>query len=197
MTYLIFDFDGTIADSIDANFKVINNLALKYKFAEISIEDIRNKEMKENFKEAKVPLIKLPLIIEEAMKEVREEKILPFKDVPSVLRKLKEKYNLGIVTANLKENAETFLRENELEVFDFVHSSTLFSKHAAIKKVIKDFNIFDAYYIGDETRDIEAARKAGIKSIAVAWGYNSKELLKKHSPDFLVEKPKELLKLKI
>lgn len=197
MTYLIFDFDGTIADSLGANFKVINKLAVKYKFTEISLEDIRNKEMKENFKEAKVPLIKLPLIIEEAMKEVRDEKILPFKDVPSVLKKLKERYNLGIVTANLKENAEIFLRENDLEMFDFVHSSTLFSKHAAIKKVIKDFNIFDAYYVGDETRDIEAARKAGIRSIAVAWGYNSRKLLKRHDPDFLIDKPKELLKLKI
>jgi phosphoglycolate phosphatase-like HAD superfamily hydrolase len=43
------------------------------------------------------------------------------------------------------------------------------------------------FYIGDETRDIEAAKKAGIKSIAVTWGYNTKAILDNSNPDFLCE----------
>ena len=44
----------------------------------------------------------------------------------------------------------------------------------------------------DEVRDIEAARKSGIKSVAVTWGYNSKDALLKENPDFLINSPDEL-----
>jgi phosphoglycolate phosphatase len=195
MTFLIFDLDGTLADSMEANFKIINGLASKYGFHPIPIKDVREKEMKVNFRKAKVPLLKLPLIIEEAMTEVSKEKIHPFESIPRTLRKLKEKYNLGIITANLKGNADRFLEKNGLDIFDFVHSSALFSKQVALRKVIKDFNILEAYYIGDETRDIEAARKVKIKSVAVTWGYNSKNLLLAHKPDFIAERPQDLLKI--
>ena len=48
------------------------------------------------------------------------------------------------------------------------------------------------FYVCDEVRDIEAARKSGIKSIAVTWGYNTKGALIKENPDFLVNSPDEL-----
>jgi phosphoglycolate phosphatase-like HAD superfamily hydrolase len=47
----------------------------------------------------------------------------------------------------------------------------------------------------DEVRDIEAAKKSGIKSIAVAWGYNTKDALIKENPDFLVNSPDELINI--
>jgi phosphoglycolate phosphatase len=47
-------------------------------------------------------------------------------------------------------------------------------------------------YVGDETRDIEAAKRAGAKSIAVAWGYNNAAILKRHNPDKLVFEPSEI-----
>jgi phosphoglycolate phosphatase len=50
-------------------------------------------------------------------------------------------------------------------------------------------------YIGDETRDIEAAHKAGVRVAAVTWGYNNAEMLKRFSPDYLVSRPHELLSL--
>ena len=50
-----------------------------------------------------------------------------------------------------------------------------------------------AYYIGDETRDIEAAKKNHIKSIAVTWGYNSETALEKYDPSYIAKTPKDLL----
>jgi len=41
--------------------------------------------------------------------------------------------------------------------------------------------------VGDETRDIEAAKAAGFQSVAVTWGYNSKKVLENARPDFIVE----------
>lgn len=48
-------------------------------------------------------------------------------------------------------------------------------------------------YVGDETRDIDSAKKAGVKGIAVSWGFNSKKVLAKHHPDALIEHPQELI----
>jgi CRISPR-associated protein Cas8b1/Cst1 subtype I-B len=64
-----------------------------------------------------------------------------------------------------------------------------------IKKVIKKDNTKyeKIFYVGDETRDIEAAKKAGIQSIAVSWGYLSREILEKYKPDYIIDNPKELL----
>ena len=49
----------------------------------------------------------------------------------------------------------------------------------------------EVIYVGDEVRDITGAKNAGVKVIAVAWGYNSRELLEKHKPDFPVDTPQE------
>jgi phosphoglycolate phosphatase len=49
--------------------------------------------------------------------------------------------------------------------------------------------------IGDEVRDIAAARKAGIAIAAVTWGYNSRAALERAHPDYLVTRPAELLQL--
>jgi phosphoglycolate phosphatase len=44
-------------------------------------------------------------------------------------------------------------------------------------------------YIGDETRDIRAAASVSISSVSVTWGYESKQLLSKANPDYIVSKP--------
>ena len=49
------------------------------------------------------------------------------------------------------------------------------------------------YYIGDEVRDIEAAKEAGINSVAVTWGFSDLAQLKKAKPFALITKPEQLL----
>jgi phosphoglycolate phosphatase-like HAD superfamily hydrolase len=49
--------------------------------------------------------------------------------------------------------------------------------------------------VGDEVRDIETARQAGVAVAAVTWGFNSRELLARHAPDYLVERPEPILSL--
>jgi len=53
----------------------------------------------------------------------------------------------------------------------------------------------DVIYIGDEVRDIEAARAAGIKIASVTWGYNLESILTENKPDYIVTQPRDLLNL--
>jgi phosphoglycolate phosphatase-like HAD superfamily hydrolase len=52
-------------------------------------------------------------------------------------------------------------------------------------------------YVGDEERDVVAARQAGVDIAAVTWGYNSPELLAVQEPDYLIDYPDELRTLLI
>ena len=50
-------------------------------------------------------------------------------------------------------------------------------------------------YVGDMTHDIEAGKEAGVKTVALTWGYQSKEILEKHNPDYIIANISELDKL--
>ena len=53
----------------------------------------------------------------------------------------------------------------------------------------------DAWFIGDTTGDIREAKAVGIKTIAVTWGWHSREKLAAVEPDYLIDRPEELLVL--
>ena len=53
----------------------------------------------------------------------------------------------------------------------------------------------EVVYVGDEVRDIKAAKRAGMKIIAASWGYNEREALEKYKPDLIVDRPVELIEV--
>ena len=59
----------------------------------------------------------------------------------------------------------------------------------------KQIKTQEVIYVGDETRDIEASKKANVKICSVTWGFNSEEALAKENPDFLIHHPRELVEI--
>lgn len=202
--WFVFDFDGTIADTWPQLLQIVNKLALKYKLRTLTEKEFREARNKPIFKlvrEYQIPLLKIPFMINEGRQMLRQDigKIKLKKGIKRVILELKNKgKQLGILTSNLKDSVEEFLWANQLEVFDFVTSeANIFGKHRALQSLIKRLKIdkSELVYIGDEVRDIQAARAAGVDILAVTWGLNSKKLLQSAQPDFLVDKPEELLEL--
>lgn len=201
---LIFDFDGTIADSHKYVIAFVKKLCQKYLKRTLSDEEItvlRHKWPNEIIKELGISVFKLPKIIREAQKEMAFSihRVKPFKRIKEVLIDLhKRDVNLGIVSTNSEDNIRIFLKNNGLEFFDFFYCSpAIFGKSNSLKKAVKneDLNNNKVIYVGDEIRDIEAAGKVGIKIAAVTWGFNPKEILTKYKPDYLIEKPEDLLQI--
>ena len=116
-----------------------------------------------------------------------------------VLIRLKAERNIkiGIITTNSKKNVEAFLRQNNMDFFDVIISSSLFGKAAKLKKVLRkqDLDRAEIAYVGDEIRDIDAAKKLDIDIISVTWGYNSPESLKMRNPDHMIDNMEDLLKI--
>lgn len=50
-----------------------------------------------------------------------------------------------------------------------------------------------AFFVGDETRDIEASQKAGIRVAAMTWGFASRSSLEAMQPDFMFENAGQLV----
>lgn len=74
---------------------------------------------------------------------------------------------------------------------------SLFGKGSAIKKIckIRGIKTNEVLYIGDEVRDIISTKKIGSKIMSVSWGYNAKERLIKEKPDWIADKPSDILKI--
>lgn len=203
-TVFIFDFDGTIADTHNFIIAISNRLAGEFKYNLIQpheVEDLKNKTSQEVIRHLKVPILKIPAILTKAKKELHLsiDTIQPIAGLKDILRQLdKAGVRMGILSSNSEENIRTFLENHGLEIFEFVDSTVkVWKKNTSLKKLLikHGFEVEQILYIGDETRDIQAARRLGIKVAAVTWGYNSKKTLAAHKPDFLIHTPKELLEL--
>jgi len=204
MPTVVFDFDGTIADTLTVVIEIANRFADHYGYHKIPLRDLpklREKKPSQVLKQLGISIFKLPIVARKIRFEMNKE-IVHLKtatDLRNTLLKLKESgCVLGILTTNSRENVMEFLKNNNLELFDFVYSGrAVYGKSRLLKKLMKAKTIphNDPIYVGDEVRDIEAAKKAGIKVIGVSWGYNTKDALQKAHPDHIVEKPEDLQKI--
>jgi len=200
---VIFDFDGTIADSFDTVLRITNRLALEFGYEPTSPEEIKqlkNLGSREIIKYSNIPWYKLPFILQRLKVEMNQEigHLAPFSGIRDALAQLQlHGYPLGIVTSNTEENVNFFLEKHHLVgCFEFVRPGvSLFGKARVINQLLKEYPLSRdrVIYVGDETRDVEAARKTRIRVVAVGWGFNSKQALAKAHPDVLVEHPLELM----
>ncbi len=203
-TMFVFDFDGTIADSLHMGIDLYNNhIAKRLKCQKIEkneIEDLKGKNIYKLLKDHEISLIKLPILLFK-LKKLMSQKMgdIPLIDgINEVLISLnKMGYKMGILTSNNKKNVDDFLNHYELRnLFEFIYSEkNVFGKDKAINKMMKMENLDKIIYVGDETRDIEACKKVGVPIVSVGWGFNTSANLKKHDPDYFIEDPEELLEI--
>jgi len=57
------------------------------------------------------------------------------------------------------------------------------------------FNAQDTFLVGDAISDIRQGKLAGVKTIAVSWGHQDRELRERENPDFIFDNPDELLQI--
>ena len=201
---LIFDFDGTIADTIDVMLTIYNStLAPKFNCRPLDKEmkqQMRAMNPREMMHVFGASLVKLPFMVAKARSELakRIDDIKPHTGICEALRQIKNKgVQCGLLTSNSRHNVLRFLKCHELtDIFDFICTGKhLFGKHTILRRVIRkeDLSPETSVYVGDEMRDIEAAHKAGIRVAAVTWGYNNKKALTKHNPEWVIDVPEGLL----
>jgi phosphoglycolate phosphatase len=183
---------------------ILNKLAGEFGFRPLQAKDLeRARDMRTHqlVRFLGIPARKMSRIARRGSEELHGciNSIKPLRGRPQAPRELRALgYSLGIITSNTELNVNIFLRNHGLELFDFIRcSSKLLGKARMIRSVIRKQHVHavDILFVGDETRDIEACQRVGIRIAAVTWGYNSRRSLVAMKPDFLFEDPKELVTL--
>jgi len=201
---IIFDFDGTIADTMSVVWNIasrLNDTLKLYKKEEVSLEDFRNTNTRDFINNLKTPKYKLLYYLWKGRRMFSESVngIKPFDGIEETLKLLKTfQIKLAVVSSNSKANVKKFLKLNKLEYFDVVESPILlFNKTRLIKKVVRKLGVEpdEVFYVGDETRDIESAHGAGVRAVSVTWGYHFRDLLVRFHPNYTVDTPQELLEI--
>ncbi len=202
MSAIIFDFDGTIADSFDYVADFLAGEVGIEQLSSIQREDLRHKSMSAMTRYLKYPKWKLPMLYFRGRQAMSNDirNIQPFTDMPDVIRKLHaEGHELFIVTSNSLNNVHAFLHHHELHEYflKVVASVSIFGKASALRKLLKEqqLSIDDAFYVGDELRDIQAAKSINLRVISATWGFARLQDLVAAKPLALIDKPEDLIKI--
>lgn len=193
MTYefAIFDFDGTLADTAASFMLACNSAARRYGFRELSVEEfqsLRTMGNREIIAHLGVPLWKLPQIAMFMRRAMAAEAatVRLFPGAAELLSRLRAAgIGIAIVSSNAEDGIRAALGEAAASVDILECGAALFGKEQHFKKAVRYSGLDPTRFlaIGDEARDIEAARKAGIAAGAVAWGYADPVFLRKLGPD--------------
>jgi phosphoglycolate phosphatase len=202
--YVLFDFDGTLADSKAVALSILNQLAEKYGFNRITpsdLESLRKLSIPEKCRFLNLPLYKIPLLAATARVLYKDAvpALRPFDGIKNLLKTLQmQGIQPAILSSNSEPNIRAFLHHNAIDAITIIHCShDIFGKDAVIRRFLKAHRLSAAQvvYVGDEQRDVTACRKCGVRVIWVSWGYDSLEAAGPAGPDFIAHTPEELLRI--
>lgn len=197
---VVFDFDGTLADSAELSLLTFNRIAPGLGLRPLTdLEAARRTPTKKLLKQLGVRFWQLPRVVR-AFQEAVADHAADLKLHPGVSDMLHRLHadgcRLGVLSSNRESTIRICLREHGVEtLFAFVVGyPKLFGKAKALRKILKAEKCGrDALlYVGDELRDLHAGQKLGIATAAVTWGFQAAELLEAAGPTLVIRHPNEL-----
>jgi phosphoglycolate phosphatase len=197
----IFDFDGTLVDSLAAALAAYNAVAGRLgvrPVGEAEVSELRALGAMAVIRRLGLPLWKVPRVVAAVRTEMRRglDEAQPLPGVVAAVGELAASdCALAVLTSNSRENAERFLDRHGFPRFaEIVGGVSLFGKAGALRRLLRSRSVSHegCVYVGDEVRDVVAAREAGIAVVAVGWGFNDRAALEGAGADALVEAPADL-----
>ena len=200
---VIFDFDGTLADSTGWMLSVLNVMARRHGFRQVDgaeIERLRGRPTREVMRALQVSPWRLPFIAADMRRRsAADAASIPL--FPGAVEVLRELTDLGVTLAVVSSNGEDTVRAvlgEAQHLFDVYECrASLFGKAARLRKVVGRLAVQPrrALYVGDETRDVDAAFAAHLAAAAATWGYGHRTALAASRPDHLLDSFSDLLRV--
>jgi phosphoglycolate phosphatase len=201
MKNIIFDWSGVVRDTVTGQLWIVNKIFEKYNVSKISLEEFR-----ENWKQP--PALFYQKYLPEGYSEEERVKFFsgiqldkdcpkaaPFLEVVELIRKCKESgYFLAVVSSDFPETLLPEVKEYGLEnIFNEIVTDAD-DKLEAVQRIIKenDLDPQNTFFVGDSNHEIDVAKKVGIRSVAVTWGFTSEQKLRSRNPEYVTHNPREL-----
>jgi phosphoglycolate phosphatase len=202
MAAIIFDFDGTIADSFDYVAGFLADEAGVGPLSEARKQELRGLSMAAMARHFGHSWWRLPGLLFKGRRQMKGviKRLQPFSGITTVIEKLHaEGHELFIVSSNSVQNVKTFLHHHGLHTYflEIYGGVSMFGKAPALRKLLRDQHLEskNAVYIGDELRDVQAAQSIKLPIIAVTWGFARSDNLEALKPTALATTPNELIRL--
>lgn len=198
---IIFDFDGTLADTFPWFASVLNGVAERYRFRRIEpheVEGLRGHSARQLIDHLGVSRWKLPFIARHMRRLAAGDvdAVSLFPGIDAMLRQLRQHgFVLAIVSSNTESNIRRVLGEDMSASFAyFACGAGLFGKATKFRQLARRAGIDhgQCLCIGDEIRDFEAASDAGMAFGAVGWGFTSARALQALGPAFMFSHPDDI-----
>lgn len=177
MANIIFDFDGTIANTFDYAVAFLQREAGGAPLDKDQKTALHGLSMAGIARRLGIPWRRMPGLFFKGRREMSPamDNIEPYDGMPGVIRELSRKHKLYILSTNTTRNINKFLRRHELDKYfvEVYGGVGMFGKAPALRRLLLEQHIENrtAVYIGDELRDVMAAQSLGVRVIAVTWGF--------------------------
>ncbi len=200
MAVIIFDMDGTIADSFDYVADFIAREAGMEALSDEQKEQLRGKSMADMARQLGYHWWQAVFLFFKGRRQMRHaiKHLESFKGMPEIIRKLHaEGHELFILSTNSVRNVHTFLHQQKIHKYflQIYGGVGMFGKGPALKQLLREQNFLldEAIYIGDEMRDVLAAQSIGLRTVAVTWGFAHRASLKALKPTAIADTPEQLM----
>lgn len=201
----LFDFDGVLVDSLELYAEAVARILER-----IGTPIVKTKEdylalFDGNFYESMaargVDLVAYNEAVKEILPRIDTDAMKPFDDLIPVLAALQKDSILAVVSSNGYRTIRTMLDRFGFAPYfrEILGADFRISKKEKIAYALDKYRIPGerAFYVGDTAGDVGEARAAGVRSVAVTWGWHGRERLAAAGPDFLVDTPEELLAIAV
>ncbi|MEN9139487.1 HAD hydrolase-like protein [Xanthomonas vesicatoria] len=200
---IIFDFDGTLADSFGFFLSTQRALAARHGFRAAQTHEVdaaRKLTTRELLKQSGLPAWKVPLVAADFIRLMRGAP--PAALFPGIAQTVSTLHaggtRLAVVSSNAVDNVQRALGEDLSAKFAVIEGGAhLLSKQRALRRVLRatSHTPAQAVYVGDQVADWEAAQVLGLPFAAVAWGYAHPEVFAGLAGTQLIEHVPDLLAL--
>lgn len=198
---LIFDFDGTLADTWPLIADITHRITHKPQASEAKLARLRHLPLLQAVRRLGGRLWDVPFIVLLTRRAMlpRMNEVESFDGVLAAVKSLhRAGHRLFVLTSNGQPNATAFLEQQGIDdCFEDVRHVNVFRKARGLKALLHRHRlaVSHSFYIANEPADIETAQGTGVKSVAVTWGGQERGDLLAAQPYALVDQPQELLEL--
>lgn len=206
MANIIFDFDGTLADTfpslVDVAYELSGGAAKR--LPPNKIEELRKLPLLTALRRLDIPWFYLPRMMIHTRRRLtpKMHDVPQFSGVSSMIKTLHSAgHRMFVLSSNYSENIRAFLEHNKLDGYftavKTIRYANTWTKTRALRQLIQEYNLDSSttYHVGNEALDMWAAKRVGVRGIATKWGGYDGHILKSTKPFAVINKPAELLEI--
>ncbi|MBI4148756.1 HAD hydrolase-like protein [Candidatus Woesearchaeota archaeon] len=198
---VIFDFDGVLFDAFDNVWRTLQPIFRRHNFRRIRTPQEFRNLFDQNFYAATekrgLDICHTPALKKEIANAMTREYHPPLHHgMASIVRQLSTKYTLAVESSNFERAMKRMLRKHGmLRFFTAIAGADRQAyKGTRMRTLVHTLKPAQTLFVTDTAGDVVDARKAGIPTIGVTWGYQSYHQLKKAKPLSIARTPQQLLK---